>query len=191
LSAAFSRSGCRLQKKIKFILSLISLRYYFHVSCSLLLLYLWIFLNVFSSLYCSYFSNIYFGKFYHIVKFEQVWKISYRVTYFLQKIFFIFFAMIFSSDIFLFSFKASRRKIMRKISRYTPFQLQKRLPGFTASFRGFHLFLLTILTPSVQTPKSSRDPSSKLVRKIHIGTLLLQKWHSEVLSLSLPSKWSG
>jgi len=48
------------------------------------------------------------------------------------------------SGIFLSPFKTSRRQNNEENStRYTPLQLQKRLPGLTASFRGFHLFFLS------------------------------------------------
>ena len=171
-------------------MSLIPFRYYFHIFLFVLVIIFVDFLEFFSALFYFIFP-ILFGKFNHIVKFEQVWKISYRCLL-SQKICKIFFITIISSGIFLSSFKTSRLKIMRKILHGTLlFSCRKGcqvllLPsGDSINFP--HDFV-----PSVQT-QISRGSSSKISEENshRYSPPYFQKWHSEVLSLSLPSKWSG
>ena len=98
----------------------------------------------------------------HIVNLNKVGRYSGRFPL-TQKVCQIFFIAIIMPGIFLSPFKTSRRQNNEEnFTGYTPLQLQKSLPGLTVSFRGFHLFFLRILYLS-----------RKLVRKVHIGTLLL------------------
>jgi hypothetical protein len=131
----------------------------------------WIFVNIFRVLF---FYFLYSLEIIHIPIIQTNFGKYLPDFHFLLKIFSIFFFMILSSDIFLFPFKISQ-KLVRKIFTVHTFSVAEKVArSFTASFRGIHLFLLTFSSPPiVQTPKSSRDSSSKLVRKIHIGTLLL------------------
>ena len=131
---------------------------------------LWIFVNIFR---VFFFYFLYSLEIIHISIIQTNFGKYLPDFHFLLKIFSIFFFMILSSDIFLFPFKISQ-KLVRKIFTVHTFSVAEKVArSFTASFRGIHLFLLTFSPPTVQTPKSSRDSSSKLVRKIHIGTLLL------------------
>ncbi len=76
----------------------------------------------------------------HIVNLNKVGRYSGRFPL-TQKVCQIFFIAIIMPGIFLSPFKTSRRQNNEEnFTRYTPLQLQKSLPGLTASFRGFHLF---------------------------------------------------
>jgi len=112
----------------------------------------------------------------------------------LLKIFSIIFFMILSLGIFLLPFKLSQKKTSEENLHGTHlFGCRKGCQVFCCFLPGIHLFLLTFSSPPiVQTPKSSRDSSSKLVRKIHIGTLHLISRNGIVKCFPCPCHiWSG
>jgi len=125
-----------------------------------LLLYLWIFSNV-SPLYFIF--PILFGKFNHIVKFEQVWKISHRVPL-SRKICKIFFITIISSGIFLSSSRTSRLKIMRKIFTAHSSSVAEKAARFYCFLPGIPLIFLRILH------FSSLRPDSEILTRLVIKT---------------------
>jgi len=95
-------------KRIKFILSLIPFRYYFHIFLFVLVIIFVDFLECFSALFYFIFP-ILFGKFNHIVNSNEFGKHPSDFSL-PQQIFSIFFTVKISSDIFLSTFKTSRQK---------------------------------------------------------------------------------
>ena len=100
-------------------------------------------------------------KVYTYRKFKRVWKISGRFPL-TQKVCQIFFIVINTSGIFLSPFKTSRRKIMRKIHKVHSSSVAEKFARFDCFLSGIPFTFLRILYLS-----------RKLVRKVHIGTLLL------------------